>query len=46
MVVLPTSCNRSFCSEFYTFCKRSIKNFGRLFGTELQLSSLELIKVN
>ena len=31
----------SFCSEFCTFCKRSIKNLGRPYGNELQLSSLE-----
>ena len=44
MVVLSASCNRSFCGEFCTFCKRSVKNLGRPYGNELQLSNLEVIK--
>ena len=31
-------------TEFCRFCKRSIKNVGKPYGNELQLSSLEVIK--
>ena len=45
MVILPTLCStQSQAAEFCTFCKRSIKNLGRPYRSELQLSGLEVIE--
>ena len=51
VIVLPDSFKSSWrlkelsrAVEFCTFCKRSIKNLGRPYSNELQLSNLEVIK--
>lgn len=48
MVTFPASRNKlNRTTEFCTFCKRSIKNLGRPYSNELQLSSSQgLVEVS